>query len=110
MAARTYNKHSTSLSIDKSGICTKCVTGANNRRERVSDIADRANDTAQLHLDATLRNKRLEQAANSAKASADECVECGYLIPSERQLAIPGVDLCVSCAEKQERRDNLRAG
>jgi len=73
------------------------------------DIADRANDTAQLLLDAALSSKRAEQDANSAKASADECVECGELIPSERQIAIPGVDMCVRCAGKQERRDKMRA-
>ena len=74
----------------------------------MADIADTANDTAQLHLDAAIRNRRAEHAANSAKDSANECVECGELIPSMRQIAIPGCDTCVTCAEKMERRDEMR--
>lgn len=76
----------------------------------MANEGDLGNEAAQLFLDATLRSKRLEMAANSAKASADECVECGELIPSERQIAIPGVDLCVRCAGLQERRDQMRVG
>lgn len=76
----------------------------------MANEGDLANDTAQLFLDATLRNQRLEQAANSAKASADECVECGEEIPKDRREAQKGCDMCIVCAEKLERRDELRAG
>ena len=74
----------------------------------MSDIADVAGETIELHLGATLAAKRAEMAANSAKESADECVCCGELIPSERQIAIPGVDTCVMCATAIERLDELR--
>ena len=35
--------------------------------------------------------------------TADNCVECGLQIPSARQLALPGVQMCVECAELAER-------
>lgn len=31
--------------------------------------------------------------------SAHECVECGDKIPQGRRDAVPGVQLCVECAE-----------
>jgi len=40
--------------------------------------------------------------------SADECMVCGELIPSKRQLAVPGCQLCVHCAEDAERRNGRR--
>lgn len=36
--------------------------------------------------------------------SANECDVCGLLIPSERQLAVPGCQQCVHCAADIERR------
>lgn len=33
------------------------------------------------------------------KETADDCVMCGLQIPSERQIAIPGVETCVDCQE-----------
>jgi phage/conjugal plasmid C-4 type zinc finger TraR family protein len=35
--------------------------------------------------------------------SAEECEECDDEIPEARRLAIPGVQLCVFCKERQER-------
>jgi phage/conjugal plasmid C-4 type zinc finger TraR family protein len=66
------------------------------------DEADKAYDLAQIVLEqeiAKVRSKTL-----SYKDSADECVECGNLIPSERQLAVPGVQLCIECAKYAERK------
>ena len=50
---------------------------------------------------AGVRRKLLEQAA---QPSAEECEECGDEIPQARRLAVPGVQLCVFCQEKLERR------
>lgn len=50
---------------------------------------------------AGVRRKLLEQAA---RPSAEECEECGDEIPEARRQAVPGVQLCVFCQEKLERR------
>lgn len=36
-------------------------------------------------------------------ASLKRCAECGAKIPAARQAAIPGVRLCVSCQDAQDR-------
>lgn len=67
-------------------------------------------DRAQKHIEQELQ-ARIDAArgivrgdrALDPKDSEDECVECGALIPSARQIALPGVDLCVECAERLER-------
>ena len=50
---------------------------------------------------AGVRRKLEEQAA---KPSAEECEECGDEIPEARRKAVPGVQYCVFCQEKHERR------
>ena len=45
--------------------------------------------------------RQLEKQAQ--QESAKECEECGDEIPEARRKAIPGVQLCVFCKEKQER-------
>jgi phage/conjugal plasmid C-4 type zinc finger TraR family protein len=50
---------------------------------------------------AGVRRKLLEQAA---RPSAEECEECGDEIPEARRKAVPGVQFCVFCQEKLERR------
>ena len=37
------------------------------------------------------------------RPSAEFCEECGDDIPEARRLAIPGVQLCIFCKERQER-------
>lgn len=54
-----------------------------------------------LNAVAGVRRKLLEQAA---QPSAEECEECGDEIPEARRKAVPGVQLCVFCQEKHERR------
>lgn len=49
---------------------------------------------------AAVRRKVAEQAA---KPSLEECEECGDEIPKARQLAVPGVTMCVFCQERSER-------
>jgi phage/conjugal plasmid C-4 type zinc finger TraR family protein len=46
---------------------------------------------------------RRELEKQAQQPSAEECEECGDEIPLARRLAIPGVQLCVFCKERQER-------
>ena len=40
--------------------------------------------------------------------SATHCHDCGEEIPSARQLAVPGVRLCVSCQMEKEEQEKRR--
>ena len=62
----------------------------------MSDDADRAQQVVEQYME------RAMAAAHGE--TANECDECGYLIPSARQVALPGVRHCVECAEMLERR------
>ncbi len=42
--------------------------------------------------------------------SRHECVECGKPIPEARRLAVPGVDLCIECQERDDREQTVRSG
>ena len=50
-----------------------------------------------------IANVRRQLQQQAAQPSAEECEECGDEIPEARRNAIPGVQLCVFCKEKQER-------
>jgi len=65
----------------------------------MADIADIANDRAEMELERALASR---QQYFIGAESANECIDCGELIPSERQVAVPGCQLCVSCAELAE--------
>lgn len=67
----------------------------------MSDIADQANDLAQEHLERILANR----PAQSSIPSAVECVECGCDIPLARRMALPGVQLCISCKEDEDLKN-----
>ena len=54
-----------------------------------------------LNAVAGVRRKLEEQAA---RPSAEECEECGDEIPEARRRAVPGVQFCIFCQEKHERR------
>lgn len=58
----------------------------------------------QDQIDATIKDA-IARARNrqSSGPSQHQCVECGADIPEGRQKAIPGVRLCVSCQETQDR-------
>lgn len=64
----------------------------------MADIADRAHEVEEQQRKAALAGCRLYQGE-----TADNCVECGVQIPSERQIALTGVQTCVECAERIER-------
>lgn len=60
----------------------------------------------QEQIDATIA-EALERARRlqASGPSLSECAECGEEIPQGRQQAIPGVRLCVSCQEAQDRQE-----
>ena len=58
------------------------------------DIADLADEAIEESL-----NRSIAQIPRYTGISAKEC-ECGEEIPEGRRQAIPGVQLCVGCAER----------
>ena len=58
----------------------------------------------QDQIDATIKDgvKRARSQLPSGP-SLSHCAECGAAIPEARQAAIPGVRLCVSCQEADDR-------
>jgi RNA polymerase-binding transcription factor DksA len=60
----------------------------------MSDICDDADIVIEQS-----REQALAQIPRYTGISATEC-ECGEAIPEGRRLAIPGVKLCVGCAER----------
>ena len=65
----------------------------------MADAADRAQILETQEREAALKQQRLTEARGE---SAKECVECDEPIPKPRRLAIPGVQICVECAEVRE--------
>lgn len=61
----------------------------------MADIVDQADDV----IEETVKHG-LKQIVRYTGISAKECEECGEPIPEGRRLAIPGVQLCVGCAER----------
>lgn len=59
------------------------------------DIAD----DADIRIEQTLETA-LAQIPRYTGISATECEECSEEIPEGRRQAIPGVQLCVGCAER----------
>jgi len=55
-----------------------------------------------MHMNAisAVQNKLAKQAQ---EPSAEVCDDCGEDIPLARQIAVPGVRLCVHCKEISER-------
>lgn len=72
----------------------------------MADIADRAQTDIERVAERAAQHRR--PTAPRALESANECAECGELIPSARQIAQPGCTMCVDCAAYWERR--YRAG
>lgn len=52
-----------------------------------------------LEREEMLHNATIANRVRYVGVSAHECVECGDLIPQGRREALPGVQLCVECAE-----------
>lgn len=60
--------------------------------------------SALMENEAALRKHRAELEKRQSKPSLSECAECGTDIPEARQKAVPGVELCIDCANFSERR------
>ena len=61
-------------------------------------------DRAQVYIEQQEEARQQELLNKPAVESANECIQCGSLIPSARQLAAPGCQLCIGCAELAELR------
>jgi len=72
---------------------------ANAGANAVVDDADRTQEICE-------RNERIveQRRQDAVRKSSDCCLECGLLIPSERQLILGGTELCADCAAELERR------
>jgi phage/conjugal plasmid C-4 type zinc finger TraR family protein len=59
----------------------------------------------QDQIDATVKDA-IKRAKSQLPAgpSLEACAECGAKIPEARRLAIPGVRLCLTCQEAQDRK------
>jgi RNA polymerase-binding transcription factor DksA len=68
----------------------------------MADIADRAQVTEELHQRLVMETMQRRMAASQELETADNCCECGGMIPSARQAAVPGTQHCVTCAGKLE--------
>jgi len=62
----------------------------------MADICDDAQEVIEEAL-----NRSLSQIHRYTGVSATECIECGEEIPEGRRVAIPGVQLCTPCAERE---------
>lgn len=67
-------------------------------------------DYAQERIDVELEREIQAQRARLSvdRASAEECVECGAEIAHARREAVPGVELCIGCAEIAEEAGRHR--
>jgi phage/conjugal plasmid C-4 type zinc finger TraR family protein len=55
-------------------------------------------------IDATVKDGiRRAQSRLPQGESLDQCANCGAAIPEARRTAIPGVRLCISCQESDDR-------
>jgi len=60
----------------------------------MSDFIDSTVDREETIVNATIANR-----VRYVGESATHCVSCGEEIPQGRRVALPGVKLCVECAE-----------
>lgn len=76
----------------------------------MTDLFDRATAAEEEAREQALKEQRrraaLEAPEDWRRASAKWCEApgCGVRIPDARRRALPGVRLCVDCAEDAERR------
>ena len=60
----------------------------------MADQIDVAAEASEMLLSATIASRPRYEGV-----SAHECIKCGDKIPHGRRVALPGVKLCVECAE-----------
>jgi len=68
-------------------------------------------DMAQL-LSVTMNDDAVAKIRASIPTgpSMEECLECGDAIPKERQLAVRGCTMCITCAEITEKKKKMIGG
>jgi phage/conjugal plasmid C-4 type zinc finger TraR family protein len=65
----------------------------------------------QEQIDATVKDGILRaQGRLPTGSGTTDCVECGAPIPEGRRNALPGVRLCVSCQDQNDRRTSHFSG
>jgi phage/conjugal plasmid C-4 type zinc finger TraR family protein len=88
----------------------KQMTQDNNREEHFvyesnnEEEAEIAQLSALFENEAKVREQMGRWALLKQRPSLSECAECGESIPVARQEAVPGVQLCIDCAQLQESR------
>ncbi|MFH1984136.1 MAG: TraR/DksA C4-type zinc finger protein [Pseudomonadota bacterium] len=69
----------------------------------MADEGDLSQQSDEFHTGILLKGARERYAAQCRRPSATECANCGDTIPVERQIAVPGCQLCVVCQTIEER-------
>jgi len=69
--------------------------------EEEAEIAQLSN---LFETEALVRAARERIDLQKQQPSSTECVECDEPIPESRQRAVPGVQLCMDCAQLKEKR------
>ena len=79
----------------------------NNDREQLdvsaSEEGEQAQAIAMIRDAQALDAVRQRLAKQRSQPSLTECDACGEDIPEARQLAVPGVTMCIYCQAKSER-------
>lgn len=68
----------------------------------MADIADRAEEREEEMRADTLAAMRRSRQEQIARESLSECEACEVPIPVARQVAVPGVRLCINCQSRLE--------
>lgn len=62
-------------------------------------------------IDATVKDGiRRAQSRLPQGKSLSHCANCGAAIPEARQIAVPGVRLCIACQESEDREATHSSG
>lgn len=63
----------------------------------MADIIDRAQDQTNIWTQRQIEAHSNKLRWQARQPSAEYCEQCGEEIPETRRVAIPGVQLCVTC-------------
>ncbi|MGL4214386.1 MAG: TraR/DksA C4-type zinc finger protein [Morganella morganii] len=66
-------------------------------------------DISQAERDFLL-SVRLSKRAQYQGESEKYCTDCGDIIPSARRRTLPGVQFCIFCAERREKKGRRISG
>ena len=73
----------------------------------MADLADVANDSADLFLELSLAARKTQAAVRD---SLTECLDCGDPIPEARRLAAKGCERCIDCQWDVDKKGLRHAG